>query len=262
MEDQTHTTNYEDEFDSDWYLETYYEPTLDDVDKDEFLQFTLDGLHDGFNTAHVTGGRLLDVGTGPTVHSVISGSRHVGEIYLSDYAAQNRKLLSNWWKSGARSQTGITKYVLRRENSNESVVQRQNAMREKVRGVLAVDVHLEHPIGSDDGPQYFDVVTSSLCLEVASQTILEYKKAMRNVCGLLKPGGHLILVGLCGQSYYRVGDTTFSSLPLNRHQAEEILEELGHKLLSERWIKTKDSVLSDTKGAFVIVARINKDAKI
>ncbi|XP_033730332.1 indolethylamine N-methyltransferase-like [Pecten maximus] len=117
MDGKEHTMAYEEDFDAEWYLDTYYEPSLEAVDKDEFLQFTLDSLHDAFRTARVTGSRLLDVGTGPTVHSVISGSQHVGEIYLSDYAAQNRKVLTDWWKLGTRPQTGIMEYVLRRENS-------------------------------------------------------------------------------------------------------------------------------------------------
>ncbi|OWF48345.1 Nicotinamide N-methyltransferase [Mizuhopecten yessoensis] len=149
-------------------------------------------------------------------------------------------------------------YVIKKENSNECASSRQNSIRNKVRGILSIDVHLENPLGNKFGLDYFDVIISSLCLEVASESLEDYTRAMRNMCGLLKPGGHLVLVGLCGQSFYQVGDKTFSSLPLRLHQVEDTLEHLGNILLSMRWIKTQESKFSDTKGAFVIVAQRSK----
>ncbi|XP_060074278.1 nicotinamide N-methyltransferase-like [Ylistrum balloti] len=258
MSNTDHTNDYEGKFDGEWYLNTYYEPTLEILEEDVYLRFTLDSLHDAFRTVKLTGGRLLDVGTGPTLHSVISASQHVEEIFLSDYTDQNRIMLTDWWKSGARTQTGIMAYVLRKEQSIQTISTRLNDMRQKVQGILPVDVHLEQPLGTEYGSEYFDIVISSLCLEVASTSLDEYKKATGNVCSLIKPGGYFVLVGLCGQSFYKVGDSTFSSLPMELREVEDTLEILGNTLLSIRWIKTEYSELSDTKGAFVIVAQKSK----
>ena len=44
----------------------------------------------------VDGSRILDVGCGPTIHSVIPASRYFSQIYLADYAACNRQALNDW----------------------------------------------------------------------------------------------------------------------------------------------------------------------
>jgi len=38
----------------------------------------------------------LEIGTGPTIHTIIAASEHVQSIFLSDYAVQNRQILCNW----------------------------------------------------------------------------------------------------------------------------------------------------------------------
>ena len=44
----------------------------------------------------MTGCRLLDIGSGPSIHSVLSASRVFSEITLSDYTSQNRQALQDW----------------------------------------------------------------------------------------------------------------------------------------------------------------------
>ena len=63
----------------------------------------------------VSGEKLLDIGTGPTVHSVISASRHVTEIHLSDLADRNRVVLQTWL-DGTPNVVPVFEYILRKEN--------------------------------------------------------------------------------------------------------------------------------------------------
>ncbi len=42
------------------------------------------------------GTRLLDVGTGPSICSVISATPHFEEVYLSDYVDNNLTALKQW----------------------------------------------------------------------------------------------------------------------------------------------------------------------
>ena len=61
--------------------------------------------------------RLLDVGSGPCVHSVISGSEHVQEIHLSDYSAANRSRLTDWWNGKLILHPPVTSYLMQKLNS-------------------------------------------------------------------------------------------------------------------------------------------------
>jgi len=55
--------------------------------------------------------RLLDVGTGPSIHSVFEASDHVTDIYLSDFSEMNRNVLNGWWKSQHNLQTELCRYI-------------------------------------------------------------------------------------------------------------------------------------------------------
>ena len=69
-------------------------------------------------TVPMGGGRLLDVGSGPCIHSVISASRVFSDIYLSDYTSSNRQALHNWVykKPGAHDWTPFMEHVAKLEN--------------------------------------------------------------------------------------------------------------------------------------------------
>ena len=45
------------------------------------------------------GQRLIEVGTGPTLHTVLSACAHYQEIVLSDYTEVNRRELEKWLRS-------------------------------------------------------------------------------------------------------------------------------------------------------------------
>jgi len=57
----------------------------------------------------------LDVGTGPTIHSVINASDHVQDIYLSEFAATNRQILTDWLNRKRDLDTTALKYVLAKQ---------------------------------------------------------------------------------------------------------------------------------------------------
>ncbi len=52
------------------------------------------------------GKRLIDVGSGPTIHSVLSACEHYDEIVLSDFATNNRREIEK-----SRREFGLETYV-------------------------------------------------------------------------------------------------------------------------------------------------------
>ena len=53
-----------------------------------YFHFMLQGKYSGY--------KLLDICSGPTVYSIISASKYFSQIYLTDYALQNRKAVEKW----------------------------------------------------------------------------------------------------------------------------------------------------------------------
>jgi len=75
----------------------------------ELFFILLSGLLDGKT--------LLDIGTGPSIHSIISPSQHFDEIYLTDYAECNRTILKDWIDGNRQNGLGLCDSVLKMENS-------------------------------------------------------------------------------------------------------------------------------------------------
>lgn len=86
-----------------------------------------------------------------------------------------------------------------------------------MRGVLAVNVH-KNPVVQDvhykvdeaaEVPTQFDVVTTIFCLEYASETLEEYKLAVKNASSLVKTGGFLVQGGVLEEHEYSFGGKRF-----------------------------------------------------
>ncbi|XP_021363239.1 indolethylamine N-methyltransferase-like [Mizuhopecten yessoensis] len=256
MANDEKTVDYSGKFDPEWYMDTFYSSVIGQAAEGNLLQFALEKYHDIFHSGDVKGRRLLDVGTGPSVHSVISACRHVDDVYLTDFAAQNRKVLNDWWKSDKTMTENITEYVLGKEHSRQTVLERHSMMKEKVRDVFPIDVNMADPLGSGCDVNQFDIITSSLCLEAAAQTLNQYRSNAANVSSLLKSGGHFILNGVLEQTWYRVGEAKFSCVKLTRDDVESTFVSCGFniQLFDDVKFKSKEDEYSDFHGYFVMHA--------
>ena len=56
-----------------------------------------------YSTGQVKGKRIIDIGCGPTIHSVIPATKWFDEIYLADFAQSNIDAIQKWLRkdSGA-----------------------------------------------------------------------------------------------------------------------------------------------------------------
>lgn len=180
--------------------------------------------------------RFLDVGSGPTIFMAVGFREKANEIYLSDYADQNRQQLINWLKSDNESDetpfdwAPICKAIAKLEVIDSDNWRRlELEAKDKVRGILFCDVHRDNVLGHnlDLASEKFDIVSSVFCLEYASKNSHEYRRAMTNVCGLLKPGGWLILGGAFEESFYTLGKKRFRCHYLTQGELFEALREAG-----------------------------------
>ena len=148
---------------------------------------------------------------------------------------------------------------------SEEWEKRQEHIREAIKYVIPCDVNQENPLA----PRVFepfDVITSCLCLEAgACADETTYRKAVKHVSRLLKPGGFLFIFGVHGQSFYTVGEESFSTFSTSVEIVESALSDAG--LANFRWCNDdvdevlfeqtckKLNIRADYTGIFAISAK-------
>lgn len=127
MSEFTEGEFYEGHFDSRAYVKSFYSCSSGHADEKNYLTFALRCLSRVFSAGKQSlsiesldldvlfflnnfdtnvcfkgehkGKRLIDVGSGPTIHSVLSACEHYDEIVLSDFANNNRREIEKWLKN-------------------------------------------------------------------------------------------------------------------------------------------------------------------
>lgn len=246
---------YQDHFDSRAYIDSYYSSPEGNPGEDSLLMFALDYHSKTFSEGKYSGQTLVEVGCGPTIHSIISASEHFQEIILSDYSERNLEEIQKWLRNeeSCFDWNPVIHYICRMEIKSPSAVKAK--IRQRVKRFLKCDVRLENPFHPET-LKPADCVITSLCLEAACKDMQAYKKALAGLASMLRPNGALVMVGVLGESFYMVNQTRFSCLPLSEQNVKECLKDVGftvHEFEIFSGPKPENKV-SDYEAAFHLVA--------
>ncbi|XP_043099776.1 nicotinamide N-methyltransferase [Puntigrus tetrazona] len=247
---------YEGHFDSRAYVKNFYSRPSGHADEKDFLTFVLRCLSKLFSAGEHRGKRLIDVGSGPSIHSVLSACGHYDEIVLSDFAQNNRREIEKWLNNqeGSLDWKPVLQYVCELEGKSPSDL--EATLKQRVKEVLKCDVRLENPFYPHT-LEAADCVITSLCLEAACKDIQTYCRALRGVTKLLHPGGLLVIIGVLGESFYKVDEQLFSCLRLSQNDIEEALAGLGFSIQEFNILpaENRENSVSDFEAVFHLVAR-------
>jgi len=271
--------NYNDAkvFNPKWYLNRYFAPkTSLPCSNSQKSTFSFTGeLVKMINFPEVTGTTLLDVGCGPTLYTAMAESSKFTEIVLSEFSAANRQEVIKWLANDADKFDWSVYSQKVKQNEEEfgkdhtgaiSVQEIESRTRAAVKSVVPIDVNLSNPLNPDDflsPKQQFDCLSSTLCLEAACLTFEAFQNAIKNLSGLLRPGGHFILTGVLGQTYYKVNDDIFfPTLTLELSQIKLAFQICGFSIIYEKEVIAREVRVStscqeddDHLGKFAILAR-------
>ncbi|XP_063056269.1 phenylethanolamine N-methyltransferase-like [Engraulis encrasicolus] len=194
-------------FDPAAYLQFNYTPPRADFQRaDSVVPWKLACLHRAFSEGDVRGEVLVDVGSGPTLYQVMSGCEVFGRVVLTDFLEANRRELQRWLKDGSSSLdwTPYLEHVCQLEGRSPSASNEKVArLRAVVSDVLPIDIHRACPLAPGSlPPQGADCLVSCFCLEAASPDVASLQQALVHLSSMLRPGGHLLLIGALGESYY------------------------------------------------------------
>ncbi|NWI39073.1 NNMT methyltransferase, partial [Picathartes gymnocephalus] len=248
---------YQQNFDPQEYLKEYYSVNSSQEGKNAFTMQNLRSLHKMFSLDGLRGKTLIDVGCGPTIYQLLSACEHFQEIIALDYTDQNRRELEKWLKNeaGAFDWEPVVKYVCELEGDREKWAEKQEKLRKKVKQVLKCDVTKANPTGPVSLPPA-DCIVSTLCLEAACKDLATFRSALRNISTLLKPGGHLVMLTVLGETYYIFNKKVFSCLCLQKHEVEEAVVAAGFEVMSsEAQPYTVPDDRTDVSAVLSLVAR-------
>ncbi|KAJ7984584.1 hypothetical protein DPEC_G00356300 [Dallia pectoralis] len=253
-------------FDPAAYLQYNYTPPRADFDRpDSIVPWKLECLHRAFTEGDVGGKVLVDVGSGPTIYQVLSGCEVFDTLFLTDFLEVNRQELRRWlWGEGGGSLdwTPYLQHVCKLEGRCPSAWSEKAArLRSVVSDVLPIDVHRSDPLhpGSKLPGAGADCLVSSFCLESVSPNLDFFNRALGHIGGLLRPGGHLLLIGALGESYYMAGPgVRIPVLSLDEAQVCASLKGSGYTLVRlEVYSLPQDMKVGvdDVTGVFFVKAR-------
>ena len=262
MESLRFGEDYHNKFDPKAYL-NYYSGTDDHV---EYREFSLRCFHEFWSKMAKRNVRVLDFGGGPAIFDLISAAPYAEEIIFAEYSEENRKEAAAWRDRSpdAHDWSPYFKFVLQRlegKGSEEAFLTRETELREKITHILPCDIALEDPVKwpstwtSQLGS--FDVVTTSLCLEAAVKSEVEYRDAIAKLKKYLKPGGFLVMYSVIGETFYYVGKEKFYCLFVSENQIQEILRKEGFCEVAEMKLQAEPaSELFDGEKLYFVSAKV------
>ncbi|KAM3922651.1 nicotinamide N-methyltransferase-like [Leptodactylus fuscus] len=264
--DFTDKDTYQDLFDPEGYLDTYYNPKSGLLVVDGFLDFVLRKLHDAFCRRGVKGKTLIDIGHGPTIYQDLSACESFDEIIGADYTDVNRK----YYERSLRNEPGtfnwdaVIQKVCDMEGKGMSVEEKKKKLENTVKKTLKCDVLQKNPLEPLVLPKV-DCVMSIGCLECACSDLDTYRNVLKNVSTLLKIGGYIIISEILNCSSYLSGGKRFSCLVLTEEFMRSAIAETGFEIVDleviyRKYDKDQYEICNHDSSLFVLARKV-KDVK-
>lgn len=255
MEDLKYMTDYHTLFDTQSYLDSLSNPWW------PYVEIRLNWQNRFWSTFHTSskeGVTVLEFGGGPNVANVISAAANVKHIVFSEYTETNRNAVNSWIKGepGAHDWSPAIEYVVKRLEGNttdKAASVRAAEMRKKIISVVPCDITMRPVIQlkPDDIGKRFDVVSTTSCLEVCTNSEKDYNAAIAGLSELLKPGGTLYMSGALDDNLCVIGKYKFRVFNLSQKIIEEAMANAGFVDIEFR----KEAAHGDSDVVFAVNGR-------
>ncbi|CAJ0967701.1 unnamed protein product [Ranitomeya imitator] len=208
---------------------------------------------------HVNGDILIDLTTGSMVHQLFAACDFFKHIILLKFKDRCIMELKRWvdLRTGAFSWGHVTKLHTDDGEESEKLQEKEEKMRFALQHVVKCDLEKDNMMDPMVLPQA-DCIICSWLLDNISKNQDDYIKYLRKFLRLLKPGGHIILIGCLDTTYYTVGKDKFHLLNYDEDFVRKAL--VGEGLVIDRCEVTRRTAvsdLSDYKG--IIYAEAHKE---
>ena len=214
-------------FETDWVPQHYLHDYYRDVEPDEqaTIAFFVEALR------HADPGEpVLMFGVGPTLHHVFLAAPASSEIHLADYLPTNLQEIERWLigETGAHDWRPFVEYTLACEGVAGPTSDQVSDREALARGPGSPRCSPATPasptlLGGHGSPPYGTVI-SAYCADSATADAATWATYLRNIAGLVRPGGLFVTAALRHATGYVVGDQTFPSASVDEDDLRRVLE--------------------------------------
>ncbi|XP_066461812.1 nicotinamide N-methyltransferase-like [Eleutherodactylus coqui] len=224
MDSSTHKLYHVDGFDSRHYLETYMSDKPEMVFGEDYLIFPIENLKKTFTAGHIKGEICIDLSCGPMIHHLYAACEFFKHIIV--LKARDRCILElkRWLdtRTGAFHWGHATQLHVDTEGNRDQLQDKEEKIRSAVQHVMKCDFEKENIIEPLDLPPA-DCIISVGLLDVICKDHDDYRGYLRKYSRLLKPGGHLILIGCLDTTYITIQKGKFHVLRYDEDFARKAL---------------------------------------
>ncbi|XP_075696816.1 nicotinamide N-methyltransferase-like [Rhinoderma darwinii] len=260
MDSSPHKFYHEHDFDSRQHLEQYYSDKPDMAFGDDTLKFIIENLRQLFTVAHINGDILIDLSIGSLVHHLYSACEFFKKIIVLKVNNRCIMELKRWVdeRTGAFYWGHTSTFLKGKEENSDQFEDKEGKLRSAIQHVVKCVLEKENITDPLVLPPA-DCVLSTGLLDVISKDQDDYIRYMRKFSRLLKPGGHLIIIGVLDATYFTVGKDTFHVFTYDEDFIRKALVGEGF-IIDDCNVKESMAVsdITDYKGFIYIAAHKEK----
>ncbi|XP_040286152.1 nicotinamide N-methyltransferase-like [Bufo bufo] len=260
MDSSTHKFYHLHDFDSRQYLENYVSNKDDMVFAEDSLLFPIENLTKTFASGHIKGDILIDLTMGSLVHHLYTACEFFKYIIVLKVSDRCIMELKRWvdTRTGAFDWSHAVKLHADIEGKSHPEQDKEDKVRATMQHVVKCNLQKENLTDPIVLP-LADCLISLWLLDVISKDKDDYIRYLKKCAKLLKPGGHLILIGDLDTTYITVGKHKVHYLTYNEEFARNALAGEGFVIdCCKVKQRTVVSDLCDYKAVIFIVAHKNK----
>ncbi|XP_075700147.1 nicotinamide N-methyltransferase-like [Rhinoderma darwinii] len=247
-------------FDSRQFLEHYYSDKPDMVFGDDTLKFLIENLRQVFTVGHINGDILVDLSLSSIVHHLYSACEFFKNIIVLKVNNRCIMELKRWVdeRTGAFYWGHTTTILQEKEENSDQCQDQETKLRSAIQHVVKYDLEKENMTEPLVLPPA-DCVISVWILDAISKGQDDYIRYLRKFSRLLKPGGHLIIIGSEGTTYFTVGKNKFHAFTYNENFIRKVLVGEGF-IIDYCNVKERMAVsdITDYKSTILIAAHKEK----
>ncbi|XP_056399032.1 nicotinamide N-methyltransferase-like [Hyla sarda] len=241
MDSSPHKIYHVHGFDSRQALEDYFSDKPDMAFEEDALMFPIENLKKTFTEEHIKGDVLIDLSAGSYVHHLFSACEFFNHTIVLKVQDRCIMELKRWLdtRTGAFNWGHVTKLHVEK---SDQLQDKEEKVRSAIQHVMRCNLEKENMTDPIVLPPA-DCIISAWLLDQISKDQEDYIRYLRKFSGLLKPGGHLILIGILDTTYFEVGKDKFHALTYDEDFARKAL--VGEGFVIDNCVVKKRTAVSD-----------------
>ncbi|XP_056400836.1 indolethylamine N-methyltransferase-like [Hyla sarda] len=191
---------------------------------DDLLKFPIESLAKTFTQGHINGDVLVDLSVSSFVHHLYSACEFFQHIIVLKASDRCIMELKRWLdtRTGAFDWGHATKLHGEIQGNSNQFQDTEGKVRSAIPHVMKCDLEKENMTDPIVLPPV-DCIISAVLLDSICKDQDDYIRYLRNFSKLLKPGGHLMLIGALDMTYYTVGKDKIHAFPYDEDFARKAL---------------------------------------